>query len=264
MLALTASLAAGLALALTTVLYLAIVLPQRVMRLLLEERLAEENRARAENLAFKQTAAIEVQTLVYALRSYHDEIAQRASIAKEITTEAAAEEVTRLVSPLRGLIEWALVVIGEPFADAVETTPRPSHMPASRDRPLTRAPAIAPPGSASGLPSWPALIAAGLGPRPGPPAHGMQEHRRTSAIVGLAPPARDLGDSVEWIGPIAPADTPVDVRSEDTNRPDDAPRPVPPGPWRSLASAPTLVSMVTAIEPSPRAASTVDRGAREH
>jgi hypothetical protein len=219
------------------------------MRLVLDERIAAD-RVRAEGVALRQATALEVQNLVYALRGYHDEIHQRARIAREITTEAAAEEVARTVGPLRTLVEWTLEVLNAPIAAAVETAPRAGHAPLSRDRPLTREPAIAPPGSAPALPSGPACVAVGLGTRPEPSAS------RRSTVVGPVPAARDLGDSGAWIGPIDHAQTPADVPAANGERPGDLACTPPGGPRRPVAV--TLVSMVAVSASSARPAPTVE------
>jgi hypothetical protein len=173
--ALVACLAAGLALALVVMIYLAASLPQRVARIVLQER-EEADRARAEKAALKAATAAEVQVLVYALRTYHDEIAARASVAREITIRAAAEEVKRIVGPLRAFVECLGTLAGAPYAEAlvdadagVETSPRPDHAPASRERPAPHASLPRPRGalgSTPTLPSMPALAQPSTKPAP--------------------------------------------------------------------------------------------------
>ena len=227
---LVVGLAAGLALALCAVLYLALVLPRRVMRLVREERLAAEVRARADTGALKQAIAVEVQGLVYALRGYHDEIHQRARIAREITTAAATEEIARIVGPLRGLLTWLLAAAGEPFPPDIPTTPKPAHVPISRERLPTRPPAVAPPGSSVSLPPGPALTAVGLGPRPERAASAPE--RAPPPPSGARARARDSGAG------IAPPRTEAPSESGDLERPSSSPA-RPPFP-----ATPTLVSVV--------------------
>ena len=257
MIMLVAGLAACLALALVAVLYLGISLPRRVTRLVLEERRAADL-ARAEKAALKQATALDVQELVYALRGYHDEIAQRAAIAREITTEAAAEEVTRTTGALRELVRWLLELIGE---DAVQTCRLPpGQAPVSGPAPTFHAPPVAPPCSAPVLQSNPACVAAGLARPKATPSGPIRSTPRSgdglprSTMRGLAPHGPDPGDSGERIGStLASVNAPLAVPIPG-NRPDTAARPTTPGP---RTSAQTLVSMVAVSAPSARPALTV-------
>jgi len=92
------------------------------------------------------------------IRSYHDELAQRATLAHAMTTTAAREDLARTVGPIRSLVDWLLSPVDEPFAaafedaHAVDTTPHGERPPVSRERLLSRAPTPAPPGSVQPIP----------------------------------------------------------------------------------------------------------------
>ncbi len=102
-----------------------------------------------------------------------------------------------------------------------ETSPRPGAAPVSRERPSPGAPttapyrAVSPPGSASILAPAPALVAAGMGPRP--PASSLVSTRRPppitvddtpspsrrapsrrATVMGLQPVDGDAPDRVSW------------------------------------------------------------------
>jgi len=271
----------GMVLALAAVHYLAVFLPRRVMRLVLEERAATDH-ARAEKTALKDVTAVEVAGIVRELRAHRDEIASRARAARDITTAAAAEEVTGIVRHLRALVEWLQGFADARYAQAVPdreaTTRRPGPAPASHAHPSSRASASVPPVSVPAPSCDPAQRAAGLarpnaasatksGP-PRPPPRSSDAPSATSTRVGLGPPDRDSGDSGAWIGlgaslneVEANLEVPKDVEDRVVGKvlaeraaraSGNAALPMPPPARRSLGSAPTLVSMVAVAEPSPR------------
>ena len=185
-----------------TVLYLAVSLPRRVMRLVVMEWAATEH-ARSETSALKGAATTEVATLVAALRTYHDEIGERTRIAREITTAASAEEVASIVRDLRALLTWLIALADELYArtahvDREAQTRRGSEPPA-----VAKVTTSGPPASLStpsGGPRSQTMIGLGL---EAPAAAEVEAHGPASAPTQVSPPPvakSGTGDTPSRIG----------------------------------------------------------------
>jgi hypothetical protein len=181
---LTAYIAADVALALVLALLAAILrkldnLPPRVWGI------AQRERARDETTALEvltDATRAKVTTIVAGLRGYEEAVAAswrdqlataetRARVAERRAADvgvalSAATDLVREARELRDAMELLLVRARE------------------RDRPSPRTlpPAVAPPGSAPVLRSEPALIAAGLGPKP------QSGPMRRPTLLGIRPP----------------------------------------------------------------------------
>jgi hypothetical protein len=194
------ALGCALLLALGAVLYLAVSLPRRVMRLVVMEW-AATGHARSDKGALEVATRNEVATLVAALRAYHDEIGERARIAREITTAASAEEVASIVRDLRAsaeevasivrdlgtLLTWLAALTDDLYVRAVHVdrearTGRGAELPAIASVP-TSGP-LDPPSTPSGGPTSDTMIGLGI---PAPGGAEVEAHGPGSAPTQVSP-----------------------------------------------------------------------------
>jgi hypothetical protein len=227
---LTVYIAAGVALALVLALLAAILrkldgLPPRVWGI------AQRERAREESTALEvltDSTRARVTTAVASLRAYEEQVAAawrdqmgsaetRARIAERRAADvgvalSAATDLVREARELRDALEL-LVVRGR-----------------DRASPRLASPSVAPPGSAPVLPSQPAIIAAGLGPKP------QSGPVRRPTLLGIRPP---------------PPPTVPDVSEGDrSSEEEEELTTVAPRPLGASPTAKTLLSMPAVASPA--------------
>lgn len=212
---------------------------------------AEQSKSRACELAAKaalqERLAVDIAVIVAPLRTLLEEQA--------VARAASAAEVAQLVASFRALVEWYAAFAASQYAQAHASAEASQETVRKQERAPRAAPSIAPPGGAEVLPSAPAQIAAGLGPRPSsrplsasttphlPPVRVGTSRRPTLLGINkppLAPPQpsqQDSGDSGAWL-----SERPSDADGERTRvgvRPSPEALNLPP----LHGSSPTLPSM---------------------
>jgi hypothetical protein len=229
---LTVYIAAGVALALVLALLAAILrkldgLPPRVWGI------AQRERAREESTALEvltDSTRTRVTAIVAGLRAYEEQVAAawRDQVASGETrariAERRAADVGVALSAATDLVREA-----RELRDALELL-----MVRGRDRdrasPRLASPSVAPPGSASVLPSQPAIIAAGLGPKP------QSGPVRRPTLLGIRPPPPPP------VPDVSEGDRPSEEEEELTT--------VAPRPAGASPTAKTLLSMPAVATPA--------------
>jgi hypothetical protein len=194
--------------------------------------IAQRERAREESTALEvltDSTRARVTTIVAGLRAYEEQVAAswrdqiasgetRARVAERRAADvgvalSAATDLVREARELRDALEL-LVVRGR-----------------DRDRasPRLASPSVAPPGSAPVLPSQPAIIAAGLGPKP------QSGPVRRPTLLGIRPPPP----------PMVP-----DVSEGDRSSEEDELTTVATRPLGASPTAKTLLSMPAVAAPA--------------
>jgi hypothetical protein len=190
---LTVYIAAGVALALVLALLAAILrklngLPPRVWGI------AQRERAREESTALEvltDSTRTRVTAAVASLRAYEEQVA--ASWREQVASgETRARVAERRAADVGVALSAATDLVREAreLRDALELLVARGR---DRDRasPRLAPPSVAPPGSAPALPSQPAIIAAGLGPKP------QSGPVRRPTLLGIRPPPPPVPDVSE-------------------------------------------------------------------